>query len=91
MEYIQIILQLKSSFSVIDQMFTIEIKNAEKRRERNCPDFFYRKIKSPGDQNKFIKYILNPFVRENICKDRKKKRISFNFFILEIIYNINIL
>lgn len=79
MEYIQIILQLKSSFSVIDQMFTIEIKNAEKRRERKFPKWCYHKIKSPAEQNKFIRYILNPFVKENTCKKKKHKNVTSSF------------
>ena len=41
--YIQVILQLKSAFSTIEQMFRIEIKNAERRRSRWFPYWFYKK------------------------------------------------
>ena len=74
MDYIQIILQLKSSFSVIDQMFSIEIANAEKKRDQQWwSKCCQKKIKTPSEQNLFIRYILNPFVGENICKHKERK------------------
>jgi len=73
MDYIQIILQLKSSFSVIDQMFSIEIANAEKKRDQRWwSQCCQKKIKTPSEQNLFIRYILNPFVGENICKNKER-------------------
>ena len=78
MDYIQIILQLKSSFSVIDQMFSIEIANAEKKRDQRWwSKCCQKKIKTPSEQNLFIRYILNPFVGENICKN-KERNGNFN-------------
>ena len=72
MAYIQVILQLKSAFSTIEEMFRIEIKNAEKRRARWFPGCCYRrKFKKPSDTNLFIKYLLNPYMGEDVIKKGK--------------------
>jgi len=69
--YIQVILQLKSAFSTIEQMFRIEIKNAERRRRRWFPDWCYRKkIKKPENTNLFIRYLLNPYMSEDLTKTK---------------------
>jgi len=73
MGYIQIILQLKSAFSTIEQMFSIEIKNAEIQRKRWFPRWCYaKKLKKPGDTNIFIRYLLNPYMNDNIPKQKRK-------------------
>ena len=63
------ILLLKSAFSVIDQMFQEEIKNAEIERKRNCSSCFYIKPKNVVDTNNFIKYIMDPFDNYQPWKD----------------------
>jgi hypothetical protein len=75
MDYIQIILQLKSAFSIIEQMFRIEIKNAEIKRSRKFPPWCYkRKLKKPEDTNLFIKYLLNPYMSDDV-KIAKRRTI----------------
>jgi len=77
MAYIQVILQLKSAFSTIEEMFRIEIKNAEKRRSRWFPRWCYRKkLKKPSDTNLFIKYLLNPYMAEDLVCGKKNKLID---------------
>ena len=63
------ILLLKSAFSVIDQMFQAEIKNAEMERRRYCSSCFYKKPKNVMDTNNFIKYIMDPFDNYQPWKD----------------------
>ena len=73
MGYIQVILQLKSAFSSIEQMFQIEIKNAETRRSRWFPSWCYRKkLKKPEDTNLFIRYLLNPYMNDDVPRTRRK-------------------
>jgi len=77
MAYIQIILQLKSAFSTIEQMFRIEIKNAERQRRRWFPWWCYqKKIKKPENTNMFIRYLLNPYMSEDLCKTKTSKLSS---------------
>ena len=54
-KHIQKILQLLSSFSLIDRMFDIEIKNANRRKNRWGPSWCYKKI--PKIENE-------PFMRD---------------------------
>ena len=75
--YIQVILQLKSAFSTIEQMFRIEIKNAELRRSRYFPRWCYRrKIRKPENTNLFIRYLLNPYMSEDLNKEKKNVKLS---------------
>ena len=55
------ILLLKSAFSVIDRIFQLEIEYAEKMRRRICSSCCYTSLIDPIEENKFIKYIINPF------------------------------
>jgi len=55
------ILLLKSAFSVIDRIFQLEIEYAEKLRRRICSNCCYTPLIDPIEENKFIKYIINPF------------------------------
>ena len=68
------ILMLKSGFSIIDQMFHTEMKNAEQIRKRWMWNFLYKfdNIKDPETLNPFIEKIMDPF------KPNKKKK---NFII----------
>ena len=55
------ILLLKSAFSVIDRIFQLEIEYAEKIRRRVFSNCCYQPLIDPIEENKFIKYIINPF------------------------------
>ena len=53
-----------SAFSIIDQMFHIEIKNGEhKRTQIFCNTLFKdnKNIKNPEEINEFIKNLMDPF------------------------------
>jgi hypothetical protein len=57
------ILMLKSAFSIIDQMFHLEIANAEILKERYFREFFwsYEPLKDPQSLNPFVKNLMDPF------------------------------
>ena len=57
--YMKEILLLKSAFSVIDQMFNQEIKNALLLKNSWC--FNYEKLPNPQRLNKFIENLMDPF------------------------------
>jgi hypothetical protein len=71
---LQEIILLKSAFSIIDQMFHREIKDAEIKRSSF---FCVRAIDNPEDMNEFINNLMDPFSnydyiktsKMNICKD----------------------
>ena len=57
------IISLKSAFSVIDQMFYQEIRNAEIKKRRILPCWIYKdtsKIVDPHKINKFVEELMNP-------------------------------
>ena len=62
-KYTEQILLLKSSFSIIDQMFNMEIKNAEIKRQRWFCNwcFWYENLVKPTEINDFIQHINDPF------------------------------
>ena len=57
------ILMLKSAFSIIDQMFHLEIANAEILKARYFLKLFwsYEPLKDPQSLNPFIKNLMDPF------------------------------
>lgn len=57
------ILLLKSAFSVIDQMFHLEISNAEVIKSRRLYELFwnYKPLQDPQTMNPFIKNLMDPF------------------------------
>jgi len=57
--YMKEILLLKSAFSIIDQMFNQEIKNALIIKNTWC--FKYEKLSNPQRLNKFIENLMDPF------------------------------
>jgi len=71
---LQEIILLKSAFSIIDQMFHKEIKNAEIKRSSFC---WPVTIDNPEEMNNFIKNLMDPFsnydysktANMNNCKD----------------------
>jgi hypothetical protein len=64
-DYVKEILVLKSSFSIVDQMFLQEIENAEIIKRSWFRDWFCWKgsieLKEPEKLNKFISGIMDPF------------------------------
>ena len=62
-EYMREILSLKSAFSVIDQMFYQEIRNAEIKKRRLLPCWLCNEksdIIDPHKINKFVEGLMNP-------------------------------
>jgi hypothetical protein len=58
------IILLKSAFSIIDQMFHKEIKDAEEKRSKICWNLFSddnANYKNPEEMNDFIKNLMDPF------------------------------
>jgi hypothetical protein len=59
------IILLKSAFSIIDQMFHKEIKDAEEKRSKFCfslvSDNYIKNYKNPEEMNDFIKNLMDPF------------------------------
>jgi hypothetical protein len=61
-KFMEDILLLRSSFSIIDQMFRQELENAEKRRSRWwCCSGCYEKLVDPTELNDFVSHINDPF------------------------------
>jgi hypothetical protein len=62
-ELVREILVLKSAFSIIDQMFHLEIANAEILKSRRGWGWFYRfeSLKNPLTLNPFVKNLMDPF------------------------------
>ena len=69
MKYIQFILQLKSSFSVIDQMFLTEVKNAHIKKSWFWRCCSRKRLVKPENLNSFVRYILDPFKKS--CENKK--------------------
>jgi len=59
---LQEIILLKSAFSIIDQMFHQEIKDAEMKRSSLC---YFNNIEDPEKMNDFIKNLMDPFANYN--------------------------
>jgi hypothetical protein len=59
---LQEIILLKSAFSIIDQMFHKEIKDAEMKRSSLC---YSSNIDNPEEMNDFIKNLMDPFANYN--------------------------
>lgn len=62
-ELVREILVLKSAFSIIDQMFHLEIANAEVLKSRKYWNYFWKfePLKDPLEMNTFIKNLMDPF------------------------------
>lgn len=78
-KYTEQILLLKSAFSIIDQMFNQEIKNAEILRKRWCFNwcFWQKNLTSPTEINDFIRHISDPFsIKPNEVSSKDESRID---------------
>jgi hypothetical protein len=80
--YIREILVLKSAFTIVDQMISQEIENAEILKESNIKRFIYwlfcndyrKELKDPHELNKFIAGIMDPFKdKENDEKEENNR------------------
>lgn len=64
-QLMQEIILLKSAFSIIDQMFHQEIRDAEDKRSNFLYDYIFCRnnshYKSPEEMNDFIKNLMDPF------------------------------
>jgi len=58
-ELVKEILILKSAFSIIDQMFEVEMKNAE--IIKNTWFYYNKKLLDPQSLNPFIDNLIDPF------------------------------
>ena len=73
------ILLLKSAFSIIDQMFDQEIKDAENKRQFVwTTNLTSNKIIKPEEMNDFIKKIMDPFDNDIIQKDDDYDNIYYD-------------
>lgn len=83
-KYINNILVLKSSFSIIDEVFMKEMENAEKLKKMNLRKWFFcsygidQQIKDPRETNQFIQDIMDPFRNEFDDAYIKKETIKNN-------------
>jgi hypothetical protein len=62
---LQEIILLKSAFSIIDQMFHKEIKDAELKRSSFCYSGGNNDNDNPENMNDFIKNLMDPFANYN--------------------------
>lgn len=71
------LLKLKSSFSIIDEMFLKEIENAEllKKPFFRCFNYFCGKdkIKDPREISTFVEDVMNPYGKEDLYMDEYRK------------------
>ena len=81
-KYINNILVLKSSFSIIDEVFMKEMENAEKLKKMKLRKWFFcsygidQQIKDPRETNQFIQDIMDPFRNEFDDAYIKKEKIK---------------
>ena len=75
------ILLLKSAYSVVDQMFLQEIRNAEVIQEKYIKRFWYwlrckdykKKLIDPENLNIFVSGIMDPYKDKEDCDNKEKK------------------
>jgi hypothetical protein len=60
------IILLKSAFSIIDQMFHKEIKDAEYKRTRIFFNSYKKDSNNPEEMNNFIKKLMDPFSNQQL-------------------------
>lgn len=83
------IILLKSAFSIIDQMFHKEIKDAEEKRSSLCCLFNYRNDdnkKNPEEMNEFIRNLMDPFQNTAFFNNSKNDKLYYKdyFHLYEI-------
>jgi hypothetical protein len=79
-EFVKEILILKSAFSIIDQMFQQEMKNAEIKKNMWFCNFMSNEIKNPEALNPFIDNLMDPFkFNENVQYKKNNVYNSENY------------
>ena len=93
-EALRMILLLKSAFSIIDKIFSNEIKQAEIEKRKFFSQCCYKPHKNPLEKNAFMNEIMNPFkhykgwtsiddkLKENKVNDLEKIIIKYQQKIL---------
>jgi predicted nucleic acid-binding Zn-ribbon protein len=84
-DLIREIILLKSAFSIIDQMFHKEIKDAEEKRNTYCSLFrLYNNEnnKNPEEMNDFIQTLMDPFKNSTILnRDLKHDKLYYKDYL----------
>ena len=86
-ELLQEIILLKSAFSIIDQMFHKEIKDAEIKRTSICCNNDNNDNNNPEKMNDFISNLMDPFANYNKVNKNKNKDLYYDDY--RILYDID--
>jgi hypothetical protein len=90
-DLLQDIILLKSAFSIIDQMFHKEIKDAEEKRTSICYTNNNKPESDPEKMNDFIRNLMDPFANYNHKSNtavHNSKKLYYDDY--RILYDINI-
>ena len=90
-DLLQDIILLKSAFSIIDQMFHKEIKDAEEKRTSICYTSSDKNGGDPEKMNDFIRNLMDPFANYNHKSNtavHNSKKLYYDDY--RILYDINI-
>lgn len=74
------LLDLKSAYSIIDEMFAKEMENAEMIKRMKCRKFLccgygiYEKIVNPKKLSTFVEDVMDPYGRQDKKADEEKKK-----------------
>lgn len=86
-ELLQEIILLKSAFSIIDQMFHKEIKDAEIKRTSICCNNDNNDNNNPEKMNDFISNLMDPFANYNKVNKNTNKDLYYDDY--RILYDID--
>ena len=90
-DLLQDIILLKSAFSIIDQMFHKEIKDAEEKRTSLCYTSSDKNGEDPEKMNDFIRNLMDPFANYNSKSNaaiHDSKKLYYDDY--RILYDIKI-
>jgi len=88
-ELLQEIILLKSAFSIIDQMFHKEIKDAEIKRSSICCNNDNSDKSNPEKMNDFISNLMDPFANYNKENKNNKNNKDLYYDDYRILYDID--
>ena len=88
-ELLQEIILLKSAFSIIDQMFHKEIKDAEVKRSSICCGNDDNDNSNPEKMNDFISNLMDPFANYNKTSKNNSKELYYDDY--RILYDIDVI
>jgi hypothetical protein len=89
-ELLQEIILLKSAFSIIDQMFHKEIKDAEIKRSSICCNNDNSDKSNPEKMNDFISNLMDPFANYNKENKNNKNNKDLYYDDYRILYDIDV-